>query len=179
MVDFVHWITTNRDFITSWTAILAIVASTVSIAIAVSNMRMQRAHYRKTVMPFGNLSMGDYENQLFVRLRNDGVGPMIVDGVSILQNENGAKIGEALIDLMPRDLLWATFVKNISGRAFAPGKDIDLILFDVDEADPASIAARQSIRAALSKLSVKVEYHSIYGEKFLAQRSLDWFGRHA
>ena len=179
MQEFISLLSANEKLVTSWTAILAVFISLVSIVVAVVNIAMQRAHNRKSVLPIGNLSLGDYENQIFVRLRNDGVGPMIIDNISVQQIETGKEIGSALIDLMPKGLAWTTFVKDISGRAFAASKDIDLILFEGDPNKPQFIDARQRVREALSKLRVKVHYHSIYGDEMVAERPLDWFGRHA
>jgi hypothetical protein len=103
---------------------------------------------------------------------------MIVDDVAVFKNGSSEKIGSALIDLMPDDLSWTTFVRNISGRAFAPGKDIELIWIQGDEHDLEFMDARREVREALSSLSVRVNYHSIYGDKGCTQRPLDWFGRH-
>jgi hypothetical protein len=64
----------HRDLVTTWTAIAAIFMSLISIAVTLITMRMQRVHYRKSLLPIGNLSLGDYENKIFVLFRNDGVG---------------------------------------------------------------------------------------------------------
>ncbi|MFB6415224.1 MULTISPECIES: hypothetical protein [Bradyrhizobium] len=176
MGDFIKWIGENKDTVTGITAILAIVASTISILLAIMNMRWQRVHYRKTLMPIGSISMGDYEDSIFVRLRNDGAGPMIMDEIVVFRNDE--KVGAALIDLMPRGLLWTTFVKDISGRAFVSGKEIDLISISGDTEDPEYLEAHRSVREALSTLSIRASYHSIYGDKQHCRRSLDWFGRH-
>ncbi len=176
--DSVQWVVANKDVITSWTAILAVIASAASLVIAAASMRMQRAHYRKTVLPLGSISLGDYENHLFVRLRNDGVGPMIVNGISVHKLSSGDEVGSALIDFMPDGLHWETFVNDISGRVFAPGKDIDLISIRGHESDPEFVRARYQIRESLSKLSVRANYRSIYGDIGFAERPLDWFGRH-
>lgn len=177
MITIIEWVSSHKDSVTSWTAILAIIGSTISIFIAIINMKLQRVHYRKTLMPIGSLSLGDYEQEAFVRLRNDGAGPMILNEISVYRAGEADKIGSALIDFMPKGLDWITFVKDISGRAFAPGKEIDLIAIG-EESDPHFSDVHRSVREALSTLSVKVEYESVYGDKQSVQRSLDWFGRH-
>ncbi|WP_314947428.1 hypothetical protein [Bradyrhizobium cosmicum] len=163
MNNFAVWVGQNKDTVTGLTAIVATIASTKSILIAVINMRWQRIHYRKTLMPIGSISMGDYEENLFVRLRNDGAGPMIMDDIEVYRN--GQKVGSALIDLMPPSLIWTTFVKNISGRAFASGKEIDLISISGDMEDSEFLETRRSVREALAGLSIKANYRSIYGDR--------------
>ena len=170
----------HRDLVTTWTAIAAIFMSLISIAVTLITMRMQRVHYRKSLLPIGNLSLGDYENKIFVLFRNDGVGPLIIDKVSIRKNGHQDEIGSALIELMPElpeGVNWTTFVKDIRGRAFATNREIYLLLFEGKLSDPKFVDSRQKIRSALSNLCVKIEYHSVYGEHLAAERRLDWFGR--
>lgn len=59
MGDFIKWIGENKDTVTGITAILAIVASTISILLAIMNMRWQRVHYRKTLMPIHPFNQGE------------------------------------------------------------------------------------------------------------------------
>ena len=80
-----QWVVANKDLITSWTAIFAVLASAVSFTIAAINMMMQRKHNRKSVLPIGHISVGDYENQIFVRLWNYGIGPMIIKRVVVVK----------------------------------------------------------------------------------------------
>jgi hypothetical protein len=124
MRDFIKFLSDNDKFVTAWTAIIAVLISFVAASSAVVNTVMQRSHNRKTVLPIGHFSVGDYENRIFVSLRNDGVGPMIIDGVSVQRDADGKELGAALIDLMPDDISWTTFVGSVSGRALAADKYI-------------------------------------------------------
>jgi hypothetical protein len=177
-----QWMVENKDLITSWTAIFAVVASAASFGIAALNMRMQRRHNRKSVLPIGHVTVGDYENQLFVRVWNYGVGPMIIKKM-IVEGEDGAdqKL-PGIVDLMPElpgKCAWSTFVRNISDRAIPANDHITLILLEGGEDDSDFVAARQMVRKALSGLTVKIEYKDIYGETMPpAVRNLKWFGRH-
>lgn len=101
---------------------------------------------------------------------------MIVDEVAVFRGEE--KVASALIDLMPPGLSWTTFVRDISGRAFTSGKEIDLISLEGDENDSEFVETRRRVREALSSLSARVYYQSVYGDRRYVQRSLDWFGRH-
>jgi hypothetical protein len=114
MDKIIEWVSGHKDNVTSWTAILAVIASTISIFVAAINMKLQRIHYRKTLLPIGSLILGDYEQEIFVRLRNDGAGPMILNEISVYRAGERDKIGSALIDFMPEGLGWITFVKDIS-----------------------------------------------------------------
>jgi hypothetical protein len=181
MHDMISFLSANDKLVTTWTAIAALFVSFLSIVIAIVNMTMQRAHNRKSVLPIGHLSVEDYENRISVRLRNDGVGPLIVEKAIVTAGGDGAQAGAAIIDFMPElpsGCLWSTFVGDISGRAITAEGGITLISLEGDQKEKGFVAAKRMTREALSALTVKVEYKNIYGETMPpAIRSLNWFGR--
>ena len=182
MKDIIQFLSDNEKLVTGWTAILAVFMSLVSIIVTVVNMIIQRRHNRKTLQPIGSITLGDYENRIRVRLRNDGVGPMIIENTEVYEIESGLKLGSFLIELMPvlvDGITWSDFVRDMSGRAFAANRHIDLVLLEGDSEDERFAQSRQNVRAALANLRIRVSYRSVYGEKFSAERSLDWFGRFA
>jgi hypothetical protein len=179
--DIISFLSDNDKLVTAWTAIAALFVSIVSIVIAIVNMAMQRAHNRKSVLPIGHITVGDYENEISVRLRNDGVGPLIVEKVAVMRGADSERAESAIIEFMPElpgGHLWSTFVGNISGRAISAEDRITLILLEGNQKDERFNAAKRSVRKALSDLTVRVEYRNIYGEKMPSvSRSLNWFGR--
>jgi hypothetical protein len=182
MNDLFQWMETNKDLITSWTAILAVLASAASFIIAAVSMRVQRIHNRESVLPIGNVGAGDYENEIFVRIWNYGVGPMIIKKVVVERKGDVEQPRPAIVDFMPKlpgNYLWSTFVRDISDRAIPATDHISLISLEGDEGNRDFVAARETVRKALSGLTVKVEYEDVYGENMPpAVRSLEWFGRH-
>jgi hypothetical protein len=169
--------TENEKLVAGLAAIVAIFVSSISLFVAVRAMALQRAHNRKSTLPIAFISMGDYEEQVFVRLNSEGAGPMIIDRVSVRDIETKEEVGSSLIELMPPRITWETFVRDIRGRALRPDKDILLISLVGDPDDPQFVASRDEVRRALSRLSVRVEFHSVYEEKSATERALDWFGR--
>jgi hypothetical protein len=179
MQEIISFLSANDKLVTAWTAIAALFVSSVSIFIAIANFVMQRRHNRKSVLPIGHVSVGDYENHIFVSLRNDGVGPMIIESVAVSSGNPGEETRSAIIDFMPEGISWTTFVGDVSGRALSAEKSIVLISLEGDAQDDAFVTVRQMVRRALSNLSIKVEYGNIYGKKMTpASRSLSWFRRH-
>lgn len=175
------FLSSNDKLVTAWTAIAALFVSFVSIVIAISNMVMQRRHNRKSVLPIGHIVVGDYESRIHVTLRNEGVGPMIVEKAIVTSRRDGEQISSAILEFLP-DLpdgyLWTTFVGDISGRAISAGDDIILVSLEGDQNDFGFIAARQMTREALSILTIRVDYKNVYGEKMPSvTRALNWFGR--
>ena len=179
MQDIFEFLAANHDLVTAITAVAALLVSAVSIILAVFNMTTQRTHNRKSLMPIAHIRLGDYENRIFVRLHNDGVGPMLIDSIAVTKRAAKGKREASLMEFMPElptGILWSTFVADLAGWALAADKDITLLLLEGDPADRTFVEARQSVRGALADLKIEIKYRDIYGRKMPpARRDLNWF----
>jgi hypothetical protein len=179
MKDIFDFLAAKHDLVAAITAVAALFVSAVSIVLAIFNMTTQRTHNRKSLMPIAHVRLGDYENRIFVRLHNDGIGPMVISRVIVSKPGSKAKKQASLIAFMPdlpAGILWTTSVADLAGWALAADKDITLLMLEGDPADPKFVSARQSIRQALSELKIEVKYHDIYGTRMpRAVRDLQWF----
>ena len=67
---------------TNWVDILftaaSILISIVAVFISVQTFRSQKEQNKNSVRPILNVSVGDYEDNIYVRLHNNGVGPAII-----------------------------------------------------------------------------------------------------
>jgi hypothetical protein len=181
MQDLFTFLSTHDKLVTAFTAVAALIISFLSILLTVLNTVMQMRHNRKSVLPMGHIGVGDYENQIFVRLWNHGVGPMIVERVQITERKTEQPISDTIIGAMPElpnDYAWTIFAGGISGRAISARDSIILIQLDGDPSNEEFKKIRNQVRRALAPLSVKVEYKNIYNKKMPpARRDLDWFAR--
>lgn len=181
MQEFLDFLVLHDKLATALTAIAALFISTVSILLTVINLWMQRTHNRKSVHPIGHISVGDYENEIFVRLRNDGVGPLIVDTVSVSSNEI-AYSKDSLIEFMPMlpgNYPWATFVRDLKGRAISAGDQITLLKLNGDPGAKDFESSKTIVRKILSNLIVQIQSRDIYGKNLpVITRPLTWFARH-
>lgn len=179
MDDLVAFLTAKHDLVAAVSAVAALVVSTISILLAIFNMTTQRTHNRKSLMPIAHVRFGDYDNRIFVQLHNDGIGPMLIDNIVVSKNRGWSKKQASFLGLVPAlppGILWSTFVTDLSGRALSAGKDITILLLEGDPSDQKFLAARQSVRQALSDLQIVVKYRDIYGHKMpVTKRNLDWF----
>jgi hypothetical protein len=180
MNDLISFLVTNDKLVTQWTAISALVVSFLSLISTIANFAMQRRHNRKSVQPIGHISVGDYENKIFVRLRNDGIGPMIVKAVKVRDADTG-EVKTSIFDFLPDlpdDYRWSTFVRDMTNRAISANDHLTLVLLEGSDQDESFVTSRQLARRIISKLTIEVTYENIYGEKMApALRKLDWFGR--
>lgn len=158
-------------------AVAAIIVSLVAVWIAVWTTITQRTHNRLSVRPLAEILLLDAEGHLRVRLRNHGVGPLLIQSLRVIQP--GMVPLESLVEAMPEEPgMWRFFVGPIDGRSIAVGNEIDLIELAYDSSVAIEHEQAVAVRAALSTLDIEVVYQDIYGKpmpKYV--RSLSWFGR--
>ena len=159
-------------------AVLALFVSCVSVWISVSSARSQRRHNELSVRPLAEVTVADYEDSLRVKLQNNGSGPMIVLAVTV---SDGVNAHESLIEWMPalpQGRPWNTFTRELRRRTLQAGAEIVLLELTAHENEAYFAACRDLVRAALSPLTVNVEYTDIYNDvMWLCQKPLSWFAR--
>lgn len=125
--------------------ILASFTSILAILIALLTYYSQKIHNRNSVKPLLNVIFGDYENCIYVKIQNNGVGPAIIK--SMVCNNDKSETSDTLIGLIPKEKMvkiknqqkiinlrhYNDFVKNIEERVIAPGNEIMLLNYTPDE----------------------------------------------
>lgn len=158
-------------------AMLALLVSVIAVLVAVISARQQRVHNTLTVRPIPEVTVGDYENSLRVKLRNHGSGPLLIRSFIATFHGNSC---QSLIDCMPDlgDVHWTNFAGVINGRALLPGKEIVLIELTSDQKESNFSIPRDLARLALSETEIVLQYSDIYDSTFSPyKKSLSWFGR--
>lgn len=100
-------------------AFLALVVSAISVGISVWAVRSQRTHNELSVRPLAEITVGDYEHSLRVKLRNHGIGPMIVTRVTVSDGSNVRPTVLAWMPNLPNDRPWTDFTDEIRDRTLA------------------------------------------------------------
>jgi hypothetical protein len=159
-------------------AFMAIAVSIISIWISIRTARGQDLHNALTVRPLAEVTVADYEDSVRVKLLNNGTGPMILKAITV---SDGRDALSNLIDWMP-DLPtarpWTDFSKNFHMRTLAADSHLVLLELTKVEGEVGFEACRDVVRAALSPLTVNVEYMDIYDNTMRpVRKTLDWFGR--
>lgn len=177
------WIAQNSIAIIS---VATVFISLAAVLISFITWRSQVKYNKNSVMPILNIIVGDYENDIFVKLVNNGVGPAKIDKLTCT---HGGTSSSCLINLFPPEGItleinqtikcvvpvtaWREFVENLDGRTISPGGMI--MLLELADAEKKQITA---VRALLKDTCVTVKYTNIYGDKMTPEsRMLDWFGR--
>lgn len=160
-------------------AILALLVSAISVGISVWAVRTQRRHNELSVRPLAEITVGDYEHSLRVKLRDHGIGPMIVTAVTVSDGSNVKPTVLAWMPDLPDNRVWTDFTAEICDRTLAPGSELVLLELTEDEGEKGFAECRDLVRSALAPLTVNVEYTNIYNTVMPPrQKALSWFGRH-
>jgi len=179
MNDILKWVSDNKDVVQVLSSLVAVLVGLLSIILTTVTLGTNRRHNRLSVRPIADISAGDYEDKLFVRIVNKGNGPLIIKSFHAIKDGTSKS---NLIDLMPQvpqSTAWSDFVENVEGTALRPSESLDLIEFNVNMISHWDREIRDSIRQSLSRITVELDYSDIYGNTFkYPQHSLAWFGRH-
>jgi hypothetical protein len=180
MSEIFYFLQAKPEAANAIAAIAAVFVSFISLLLALWALAVQRRHNFYSVRPLASIGRADYENRISVKLHNNGVGPLIIKKLSV---SDGKNTKDSVIDWMPvlpADISWDTFTKELEKRTLAPGGDITLLELSGDPADPNFRKARDLCREVLSMLTVELGYLDIYNRQMpTARGSLSWFGRHA
>jgi len=159
-------------------ALLAFVASIVSLYVSVSSLKYQRRHNVLSVSPIPEITVADYENSLRVKIRNNGSGPLTIIDFSVVSGQESKPSLIGWMGSLPLNRPWTHFALDINGRTIMPGKSLPLLeLTSLSEENNFS-ENRDLCRSWLKDLSCKVEYTNVYETKFEAYtKNLECFAR--
>ncbi len=170
------------DYIGIVVNVIPIIIAIISIIIAVISLMGQKKHNVNSVKPIIDILLGDYENDIYVKIMNNGVGPAIIDKL-ICEYEGTMELSErqtfALIELLKDSKAtssvietYESFVEDISGRTIPPRDEIVLVRFT-----NGSDSNNTALRLLLKDVTISVHYRDVYDNGFDKNRKLDYFNR--
>lgn len=104
--------------------IFSISISIISLIFSIVFSRLQIKHNKYSVKPIASIIIGDYEDDIYIKLRNDGNGPLTITKSIFSTNENTAN---SLIELFFLDITWTTFIEELNGRSISPNNELVLL----------------------------------------------------
>jgi hypothetical protein len=165
-------------------AYCAVLVSVFSLAISIWAVLTQRKHNRNSLKPIAQITLGDYLGELYVRIDNNGTGPLLIKQFEATSHEGSFTSLIMAVDANIRSAItWVNFVEEIDSKAILPGKSLTLIKAELNPILPTGQITREEqqwalLRSCLAGIMVTVTFTDIYGKKFAkVQRALNWFGR--
>jgi hypothetical protein len=145
-------------------AILALLTSIVSTIISFYTFKLQRTHNIKSVKPILHIGQWDYEDRLFVTLKNVGSGIAVVKKMTVYnaKNENKTCIYDWLPSKLPDDMNYKEYWTPYTEFVVQASEVIKLIEININTSKHIQIEAREKLRRILGQLTVEVIYEDIY-----------------
>ena len=142
------------------TAIMALGAITFSAL----SLAFQRSHSRKSVRPFCNVNQYLTNTGMSVGIQNAGMGPMRIQKVVLLANEDDSiQNGVPLEDAFPADLKPEAFVHRYDAYVLAPLLEVELFRCAFGAADEETTTRLKSF---LNGKVLCVVYSDIYDDVY-------------
>ena len=158
-----------------WATILTAITALAAVIISIITYRSQVKHNKNSVKPIIDISIGDYLDHLFVKVKNKGVGPATIQSIHCLGTYDGQCRDEtALINYFSDyPFVWTTFANDIKDRTISPGGEMVLLEAESDDEN-----VLDEIRSRLRDIKIEIDYINIYNDRMpTRKRDLSWFGR--
>jgi hypothetical protein len=178
MGDGMQYLIEHPDLANALATIFAALTALIALVVSVWALWIQRSHNKVSVRPIPEITVADFEDSLWVKLSNNGVGPLIVKSVHVRsgQEERGSII--EWMPTLPNSRHWTNFAVVKTGRTLRAEGVLPLLELIQESGEVGFGHCRDMVRAALCQLTVVVEFTDVYGSKFPAcTKSLEWFGR--
>jgi hypothetical protein len=143
------------------TSVGATLVAFIALVTSVIALFIQRRHYRLSLKPIGFIKIGNYEDDIYVKIINFGTGPLIIEKLVI---EYETQKYNTLISLVKDKIdisVYRDFVEKIDGRTIPSNGEIVLLRFQDQDSD----LNTTNLRSVLSKTIITIEYRDIYGKK--------------
>ncbi len=155
-------------------AFLALLVSLASVIISYYTFRLQRNHNIKSVKPIIHVGQWDYENRLFVTLKNVGSGIAIVKKMMVykMKEEGKTSIYNWLPNKLPSGMNYKEYWTPNTEFVVQAGEIIKLVEVPCDTSITEQKEMREQIRQILGQLTVEVVYEDIYKNKMPVKKLL-------
>lgn len=153
----------------------AMITSVILLFIAYKAQMNQQTHNQLSVKPLAEFLIGDYEDTIFIKIKNQGTGPLIIKSFTTqYKNIKAHRIMEVLSEIK-YDLVWDRFTDSIDGRTIGVDKEIVILQASFSSGQK---SLQQKLRSELSLVELNLEYNDIYEiTQPQLTKKLDWFSR--
>ncbi|RYC67055.1 hypothetical protein EQG79_26610 [Spirosoma sordidisoli] len=134
---------------------------------------LQRTHNEKSLKPLGQIDLEDRHGHIFVRVTNNGLGPMIVDRL-IFQKEGRTYTSiEDCLELDSRSYTRISVNESVR-KVILPNGYLTIFETRLEKSEEDAHRVRQQ----LSSIRLQVDFRDIYDNKAIIKRDFGWFSRH-
>ena len=161
--------------------LLALLNLGALVCVAFAIYRLETSREQQLLRPNLLVRLGDYEDDIFVKLSNLGLGPAVIRSLRCYSTGSHAQEASDLVELMPdlpQGTDWRDFTILHPGAVIAQGQTEALLRLSGDPRNPEFANCAELVRRALMDLAVKVDYEDMFGNAMTPTwYSLSGFGR--
>ncbi|WP_421828343.1 hypothetical protein [Larkinella sp.] len=154
---------------------MAIIISILALLATFYQLYLQRMHNEKSLKPLGQIDLPDYKKQVAVHIRNNGLGPLILDRLTFIKDDQQYTSIDNCLDLDPRSYMRMAISDTVK-RVVLP--NAHLVVFETQFEDHEGEIEIDQARMQLASITLKVEGRDIYDNKVTLERSFQWFARY-
>lgn len=160
--------------------ILTLIISIIAVIVSVTTLLIQNFTIRKQFEPILDIVLGDYCEDKYIKLENNGCGPATIceskfsidniceESPKLAYNKYLQKKGKSPI----KDSDWETFIDNIKERTIGAEKEKTIIYLKSIDKD-----LNKQFLKVFSKMEIEILYKDIYNRKKTIKRTCDFFSR--
>ena len=152
----------------------SIIISVLALLATLYQLRLQRVHNEKSVKPLIQIDLPDRKNLIGVHVRDNGLGPLIIDRLMFMQEGNSFSSIADCLDLNPRSYMHVSVTDTIK-RVVPPDSHLAIFEKNLENHTEAEIT---HIRRLLTPITLIVEGRDVYDNKIKLKRDFQWFSRH-
>ena len=154
---------------------MAITISVLALLATFYQLYLQRVHNEKSLRPLGQIDLIDINNQVSVRVVNNGTGPMIINRLTFFKEGNSYTKIEDCLTLDSRSYQRIPVNETLQ-KVILPNASLDVFAAELAPFEEES--QLETVRRELAFVTLRVHYRDIYDNQFTLKRSLDWFSRY-
>ena len=136
---------------------------------------LQRLHNEKSLRPYAQIFFWDRDKTLSVQVRNNGLGPLIIDQLTFKKGETIYSTIEDCLTLDPKSYMRISGDDTVQ-RVILP--NTFLTVFEKNFNEQTEEVDKDRIRLNLSLIRLKVACRDMYDNTFTLERDLKWFSRY-
>jgi hypothetical protein len=155
--------------------LVSVIISGLALLATFYQLYLQRVHNEKSLKPLGQIDLPDYKKQVAVHIRNNGLGPLILERLTFIKDGQQYSSIDDCLDLDPRSYMRMAISDTVK-RVVLP--NAHLVVFETQFEDHESEIEINQARKQLASITLKVEGRDIYDNKITLERSFQWFARY-
>ncbi|WP_229215356.1 hypothetical protein [Dyadobacter bucti] len=152
-------------------AALSIAISILALLATFYQLYLQRVHNEKSLRPLAQIVLSDREARMYVQIRNNGVGPLIIDRVAFVKDGISSVNIEDFLTLDPKSYMHDVISAETVQKVILPGSHLEI--FDTVFERHASEQEKDNVIRQFNPVTLNVDYRDIYDNKFTIERNLN------